>query len=49
MPFGACITQACGPDPVDFWLLCDLRDDFRHTWNAKCPSFLGNFTPKTSN
>ena len=19
------------------------------TWNAKCPSFLGNFTPKTSN
>ena len=20
-----------------------------HTWNAKCPIFLGDFTPKTSN
>ena len=20
-----------------------------NTWNAKCPIFLGNFTPKTSN
>ena len=22
---------------------------FHHTWNAKCPIFWGNFTPKTSN
>ena len=28
-------------DPMDFGLV--------RTWNAKCPIFLGNFTPKTSN
>ena len=35
-----------------FLVLIRVSEDFMmnlHTWNAKCPIFLGNFTPKTSN
>ena len=41
----ATLSHFCG------WLTKLLQYNWveLHTWNAKCPIFLGNFTPKTSN
>ena len=41
------------PTRSRFWWSCPAHTfgcvRRRSTWNAKCPIFLGNFTPKTSN
>ena len=34
---------------METWLEITISIHLKTAWNAKCPIFLGNFTPKTSN
>ena len=43
------LLLGAGVDPINKYVIQSQQIVIGTTWNAKCPIFLGNFTPKTSN